>query len=204
MNDADAGAIAEWKYGAARGYNNVIFITFGTGLGSGLILNGQLYSGGSGMAGEIGHVRMTKRGPLGYGKKGSFEGYCSGGGIKQQINALIKLKKQKGIYKEWFNEKVDAKKMFELAKKGDDIAIEFVNKVSYNFGKGLSILIDILNPDIIVVGGIFMRNYELFKEYMNKSLKEECLTANLQHVKIVPAMLGEKIGDYASICATLK
>lgn len=203
MNDADAGAVAEWKYGVAQGYNNVIFITFGTGLGSGLILNGQLYSGGSGMAGEIGHVRLTDGGPVGYGKNGSFEGYCSGAGIQQQINWLIAAKKQEGIYKEWFNKKVNTKKIFELAKNGDDIAIEFINKVSYNFGRGLAILIDILNPDIIVVGGIFMRNHELFKQYMNKSLKEECLTANLKHVKILPAKLGEKIGDYASICAAL-
>ena len=80
-NDADACAVAEWKFGAGRGVENMAFLTFGTGLGAGLILNGNLYSGASGMAGECGHIRLAEDGPSGYGKNGSFEGFCSGGGI---------------------------------------------------------------------------------------------------------------------------
>ena len=79
-NDADAGALAEWKFGAGKGCQNMIFLTFGTGLGSGLILNGQLYRGSTGMAGEAGHIRMENEGPKGYGKAGSLEGFCSGRG----------------------------------------------------------------------------------------------------------------------------
>ncbi len=82
-NDANACALAEWKYGAGRGYSNVIFLTFGTGLGAGLILDGKLYHGTNDMAGEVGHIRLTECGPVGFGKMGSFEGYCSGGGISQ-------------------------------------------------------------------------------------------------------------------------
>lgn len=81
QNDANACAIAEWKYGAGQGYQNVLFFTFGTGLGAGLILNGKLYEGACGMAGEAGHIRLAKAGPMGYFKEGSFEGFCSGGGI---------------------------------------------------------------------------------------------------------------------------
>ena len=80
-NDADACALAEWKYGAGRGSDNMIFLTFGTGMGAGLILNRKLYSGACGMAGECGHIRLAEKGPSGYGKRGSFEGFCSGGGI---------------------------------------------------------------------------------------------------------------------------
>lgn len=204
MNDADAGAIAEWRYGAAKGYNNVVFITFGTGLGAGLILNGQLYRGGSGMAGEIGHLRIYEQGPIGYGKKGSFEGYCSGGGIQQQIDALIIMKQQQGIVRQWFNGRIDAKLLFQLAKQGDDIALELVHEISYYFGKGLAIIIDILNPDIIVIGGIYMRNHRLFQKHMVKALEKESIKKNLEHVKILPAKLKEKIGDYASISASLQ
>ena len=75
-NDANACAVAEWKFGAGKGSSNMIFLTFGTGFGAGLILNGRLYSGTNDNAGEIGHVRLTKSGPLGYYKKGSCEGYC--------------------------------------------------------------------------------------------------------------------------------
>ena len=81
QNDANACAVAEWKFGAGRGCNNLVFLTFGTGLGAGLILNGALYDGTNGNAGEAGHVRLADNGPVGYGKSGSFEGFCSGGGI---------------------------------------------------------------------------------------------------------------------------
>ncbi|MFD2145058.1 ROK family protein [Mucilaginibacter antarcticus] len=74
QNDANACAVAEWKYGAGRGCENVIFLTFGTGMGAGLILNGQLYSGTSDFAGEVGHLRLSDMGPVGFGKAGSFEG----------------------------------------------------------------------------------------------------------------------------------
>ena len=83
QNDANACAVAEWKFGAGRGTRNMIFLTFGTGLGAGLILDGRLYSGTNDNAGECGHLRLERFGPVGYGKQGSFEGFCSGGGLAQ-------------------------------------------------------------------------------------------------------------------------
>ena len=80
-NDANACALAEWRYGAGKGTNNMIFLTFGTGMGAGLILNGALYSGTYDNAGEVGHMRLERFGPVGYGKMGSLEGFCSGGGM---------------------------------------------------------------------------------------------------------------------------
>ncbi|GAB1483219.1 hypothetical protein MASR2M78_20350 [Treponema sp.] len=84
-NDANACALAEWYQGAGRGFDNVIFLTFGTGLGAGLILNGTLYRGACDLAGEVGHIRWRESGPLGYGKEGSWEGFCSGGGISRDV-----------------------------------------------------------------------------------------------------------------------
>ena len=83
QNDANACALAEWKFGAAQGCENCVFLTFGTGMGAGLILNGRLYDGTNGMAGEVGHMKLSQTGPVGYGVTGSFEGWCSGGGIAQ-------------------------------------------------------------------------------------------------------------------------
>ena len=83
QNDANACALAEWLMGAGKGTSNMIFLTFGTGMGAGLILNGKLYSGTNDLGGEVGHMRMEKTGPIGFGKAGSFEGFCSGGGIAQ-------------------------------------------------------------------------------------------------------------------------
>ena len=91
QNDANACALAEWQYGAGKGCENMIFLTFGTGLGAGLILDGKLYSGTNDMAGEVGHIRLSPFGPVGFGKSGSFEGFCSGGGLKQIGQNLTKF-----------------------------------------------------------------------------------------------------------------
>ncbi|MBQ7901590.1 MAG: ROK family protein, partial [Clostridia bacterium] len=96
QNDADACALAEWRFGAGKGCDNMIFLTFGTGMGAGLILGGALYSGSCDCAGEIGHVRMADNGPVGYGKEGSFEGFCSGSGIAQIGMSMARAMLQKG------------------------------------------------------------------------------------------------------------
>ena len=84
-NDANACALAEWRFGAGKGTRNMVFMTFGTGLGAGLIIDGKLYTGSNDNAGELGHIRLEEYGPVGYGKSGSFEGFCSGSGIEQLI-----------------------------------------------------------------------------------------------------------------------
>ncbi|MDQ2753222.1 MAG: ROK family protein, partial [Bacteroidota bacterium] len=96
QNDANACAVAEWKYGAGRGYENLVFLTFGTGMGAGLILNNKLYSGTTDLAGEVGHLRLAEVGPVGFGKSGSFEGWCSGGGIAQIAQYKVREKIQIG------------------------------------------------------------------------------------------------------------
>ena len=88
QNDANAGALAEWQWGAGKGCRNMVFLTFGTGMGAGLILNGELYTGTNDLAGEVGHIRLAEDGPEGYGKRGSFEGFCSGGGIARLAQSM--------------------------------------------------------------------------------------------------------------------
>ena len=127
QNDANACTVAEWKFGAARGKRNVIFLTCGTGMGAGRILDGRLYEGRDGAAGEIGHVRMSELGPAGFGKPGSFEGLCSGSGIRQlgQTFALAALQQgERPAYATaWCNdadsELVFAQQVYALAQPGD-------------------------------------------------------------------------------------
>lgn len=179
-NDADACAIAEWKWGNAKGYSNVVFLTFGTGMGAGFILNGQPYSGASDMAGEVGHIRLYEGGHIGYGKEGSFEGYCSGGGIKQYGYGT-------------------AKELAIAARNKDSKAIEIYREVGYNLGMGLSYIIDILNPEVIIIGSIYTRAQDLIDEAMYKVLEKETLIHSLSAVKILPALLGDEIGDKAAL-----
>ena len=100
-NDANACALAEWLFGAGKGTRNMVFMTFGTGLGAGLILDGKLYTGTNDNAGELGHIRLEGFGPVGYGKAGSFEGFCSGSGIEQLAKSMVKECLQMGHSVPW-------------------------------------------------------------------------------------------------------
>lgn len=203
-NDANACALAEWKYGAGENCKNMVFFTFGTGLGAGLILNGQLYRGASDMAGEAGHIRLYDTGPVGYGKAGSFEGFCSGGGIAQlgKTKALEKFQQGKKVSYCENIEKMDsisAKIIAEYADKGFEDAKEIYNLCGEMLGKGLSVIIDILNPEKIIIGSIFKRCEHLLRNPMENVLKKECLSLSKNACEILPAKLSENIGDYAAL-----
>ena len=204
QNDANACALAEWKFGAARGYNNVIFLTFGTGMGAGLILDGKLYAGTNDNAGEVGHIRLEKTGPVGYGKAGSFEGFCSGGGIAQLARVRVMEKLQMGepvSFCKNMNElnNLTAKTVAEAAEANDPLAKEIYCECAHYLGKALSILIDVLNPEIIVLGSIYCRAQNLIEPAMQEIIERETIVHARKVCKIVPAGLGESIGDYAAL-----
>ena len=203
-NDANACAVAEWRFGAGKGYNNLVFLTFGTGMGAGLILDGRLYCGTNDCAGEVGHIRLAEDGPVGYGKSGSFEGFCSGGGIKNltEITARKYLAENKEsiLFKtEKDIEKLDAKLVAEAMYEGDEFAKEVYTKCAEYLGRGLSIIIDILNPEAIIIGSIYERNQEFFLPIIKEIIKKEALSYNADVCKILPAELGDSIGDFAAL-----
>jgi glucokinase len=204
QNDANACAVAEWKYGAGQSYENVIFLTFGTGMGAGLILNGQLYSGTSDFAGEVGHLRLSDMGPVGFGKAGSFEGYCSGGGIAQLAQIKVRERLQIGEKVSFCNSlddlgKLTAKIVAEAAHNGDELAIDIYNTCAEFLGRGLSLLIDILNPEVIIMGSIYGRARSLLDTRMMQVIEREAYIGARNVCKIVPAGLGENIGDMAAL-----
>lgn len=204
QNDANACAVAEWKYGAGRGAQNMVFLTFGTGLGAGLILNGRLYSGANDNAGEIGHVRLTASGPYGYHKNGSCEGYCSGGGITRLAQQMLTQRKyatpaEKLLHSVGGVDQITTKDIADLAKAGDPFCKAVFAKSGKMLGKTLSILTDVLNPELIVIGGVFMRSSELLLPAAQKEMKKECLSYSLNAVRVEKAGLGEFVGDYAAL-----
>jgi glucokinase len=202
QNDANACAIAEWKKGAGKGYQNIIFLTFGTGMGAGLILNGRLYTGIDDMAGEVGHMRLEDKGPTGYGKAGSFEGFCSGGGIVRLGKFMIEKEINSGYKGKLIidlSEGLTTQKIADRAKEGEYLAIKIIEKSAEKLGKGLSILIDLLNPEAIIIGSIFTRCEDLFRGTIEKILKEEVLGIPYKRCKILKAELGESIGDYGAL-----
>ncbi len=209
QNDANAGALAEWKFGAGKGYNNVIFLTFGTGLGAGIIVNGKLLSGTNDYGGEVGHIRLEDDGPIGYHKRGSFEGFCSGTGLAQMMSfELLCLAEEIG-QKEMLSRykmpgEVTGRDVVEWAKNKDTLALSVVEKSGLYLGKGLSILIDIINPELIIVGSMGVRLGDLLFEPARKVIEKEAVPGAASVCKIVPAALGEAIGDYAALCVALK
>lgn len=199
MNDANAGALAEWRFGAGKGARHLVFLTCGTGFGAGLVLNGQIYSGANGNAGEIGHVRLSPEGPVGYGKAGSAEGWCSGGGLTQYAQAhAAALRKALSLPE---GTDIVARHVGEAAALGCPEALELLTTFGQRLGQTLSILIDLLNLDTIVIGSIFVRCESWLRPPMEAVIAQEALPQNAAACRIVPAALGEAIGNYAAIAA---
>ena len=204
QNDANAGAIAEYLFGAGRGYDNIMFLTCGTGMGAGLILNGKLYSGTNDMAGEVGHIRLDRFGPVGFGKAGSFEGFCSGGGIGRlgQIMAQEKLQLGQPV---GFCDSIEnlphitGKTLADAARAGDPLAKEVFTVSGTYLGRALAIFIDILNPQLILLGSVYGHCKDLLYDAMMEEIKKEALSFSLGVCKIEPCGLGETINDYEAV-----
>lgn len=204
QNDANACALAEWKWGAGNGTSNMIFLTFGTGMGAGFILDGRLYTGTNDMAGEVGHVRLENDGPIGYGKAGSFEGFCSGGGIarlaQMKADEWLKQGKKTSICSNQDEiTTITAKSVGEAAQTGDELAKEIYRIVGQKLGRGLALLVDMLNPERIVIGSIYLRQEALLKPIVMEELRKEALSYSLNVCTIVSSGLGESVGDLAAL-----
>ena len=207
-NDANACALAEWKFGAGRGTKNLVFFTFGTGMGAGLVLDGRLYSGTCDLAGEMGHIRLAPRGPVGFGKAGSFEGFCSGGGIARMARAEAEIMIARGEFPSFCKSvdelgSISAKTVAAAANAGDKTAIRIYKKSGEMLGRALALIVDILNPEVIVIGSIFERAEALLRESMEKTLKREAIPLSLTVCRVVPAELGDEIGDVAAVSVAM-
>jgi glucokinase len=203
-NDANAGAVAEHRYGAGRGTRHMIFLTLGTGLGAGLILNGKLYRGASETAGEIGHVRLTRSGPVGYRKAGSVEGWASGGGMVQVAERVLAAGEKRGETSSLLEvtrkgETLSARVIAEAAEAGDPAARRIVRISATKLGEALAVLIDLFNPECIVAGGLAMRMGDSLLAPARKVVQREALARAAAACRIVPAELGEQIGDFAAL-----
>ena len=194
-HDGNAGALAEWFFGAARGARNVIFLTMGTGFGGGLILNGELYRGTCDLAGEVGHIRLRETGPHAFGKAGSWEGLCGGAGIARRAAERSPRR--------WREGHVTARELVELAVAGDVDARCLFDDVGRDLGRGLAILVDTLNPEVIVIGSLAGALGHLVLDRARDETRREALPDAVAVCRIVPAALGAKLGDVASLCAAI-
>ncbi|MFQ6048609.1 MAG: ROK family protein [Phycisphaerae bacterium] len=202
-NDANAGALAEWRFGAARQCQHLIFLTCGTGMGAGLILDGRLYRGQTGLAGEVGHIRLAEAGPVGHRKSGSFEGFCSGGGIADLARIMRCQQHPPSALDGLADEQLTARRIGQAAADGDQLARSVVQRSGHYLGRALAILVDIFNPELIVLGPLAWRLGQLWLAPARRVLQAEALPASLAACRIIPTALGEAIGDYAALAVAL-
>jgi glucokinase len=207
-NDANAGAVAEHRFGAGKGCQNMVFLTMGTGLGAGLIVDGRLYRGTNDLAGEVGHMRLTRTGPIGHNKAGSAEGWASGGGMAQlaaQSVAAAQKKGRKSLLAEHVRsgKPITAREVGAAAQKGDAVALDIVRSTGERLGEVLAILVDVLNPERVVIGGLALRLGDLLLEPARRVLRREALEQSAHVCQVVPAALGESIGDVAALSVAM-
>lgn len=193
-HDGNAGALAEWRFGAGKDskVQNLVFLTMGTGLGAGLILNGQIYRGADDLAGEVGHIKIADHGLKAYGKVGSWEAVCSGAGL---VNlAAIRFPDR------WQT----PREIISAALSGDSDALFLVDETGKWLGRGIAILIDILNPQLIIVGTLGAVLGDLLLEPARREARIEALSLAASGCRIVPAELGDRLGPVAALMAAIE
>jgi glucokinase len=201
-NDANATALAEWKFGAGRGCVNMLYLTMGTGIGCGMILDGRLYHGTNDLAGEAGHQTILLNGPIcKCGKKGCLEALSSGPAIARLAQDSLHYGRGKQLVEKAGGKpaNITAKHVVECAKEGDAFSIRILEEAGFYMGVGLSNLIQILNPQKIVLGTIAVHAGDLILNPIRETLKEYTWARSLSVCEVVPAELGDRAQDLAAI-----
>ena len=184
-NDANAAAVAEHWLGAAAGVQNAIMITLGTGVGGGLILNGELFRGSCGTAGEIGHINVDLNGvACGCGSFGCIEQYASATGI-------VRMAREAGIGLKGDFSSFD---VYNAAVAGDAIARATFQRMASYLGTVLAGLVNVLNPDIIVVGGGVAAGWDIYIERVRQEIENRAFQHPVERAKLVRAKLGDHAG----------
>ena len=194
-NDVRCAALGELNYGAGQGCDNLICITVGTGIGSGLVINGKLVRGASNAAGEIGHIKLDMNGgPLcGCGDRGCLEAFASGPSIVALAEEYIKGGKSTK-YRELANPDITPYIVSEAAKQGDPVAKRIFTLVGEYIGIGLASVVNLLNPEKIIIGGGVAAAGDLLLTPIKESLVKRAMPIAGSAVEIVPAQLGNSAG----------
>jgi glucokinase len=197
-NDANAAALAEHRYGAGQGSRHMVMLTLGTGVGGGLILDGELYRGAIGAAAELGHITLDLDGPPCQGNcpgRGHLEAMASGTAADGYAREAAKRNPEGDLGRAAAEGKtVDARLAVELAEQGPGDARDVLDHVGLHLGVGIASFVNIFNPELVVIGGGFARAGDLLFEPARRVVAERALSPAKDDVKIVPALLGVEAG----------
>jgi glucokinase len=192
-NDANAAAIGELWRGAGQGYRSLICVTLGTGVGGGIILDGKLWRGVDGSAAEIGHIGVDPFAgvPCTCGSRGCLEVYASATAIVRMTREARPRYPNSMLHN---TEALTSQKIYQAGMEGDELAIEVFRRMGVYLGIGLASLINVLNPEIVVIGGGLSNGWDLFEKHMHQQVLERAFPIPARRVKIVRAKCGDDAG----------
>ena len=207
QNDANAAALAEMYFGAGQGYNNQVYLTMSTGIGGGVIVNGKLIEGAHYSTGEVGHNVMVPDGPLcGCGRRGCFETLCSGTAIARRMREIaaeypnaVWLKKAAGN-----PDNLKPPILLEAARNNDPLSLELLEEVGHYLGLGCAHIVNMLDPEIIILGTLVIHFGELLLTPARKSFLQYVLFPTDNPTPLVPAKLGENLAEMAAVSVVLQ
>ncbi|MFC1901571.1 ROK family protein [Chloroflexota bacterium] len=201
INDASAAALGECRFGAGRGVSNLVLLTLGTGIGGGIVINGEIYLGACGSAGEVGHMVIDVNGPrCGCGNQGCLEAMASGTAVARDAQARVRQGEKSALVDmvEGKIEAITTEQVGDAARDGDSLALDVLGRAGTYLGVGMASLIDIFNPEMIVLGGGMAKLGDLFLEPARRVVATNAFPISAQAVRIVTAQLGEEAGVYGA------
>lgn len=204
-NDANAAALAEWRFGAGRGYRHLLYVTMGTGIGAGILADGRLLRGANNAAGEIGHVCLLPDGPsCGCGRRGCLEAFCSGPAIARRAKEKIQAGMNSGDLLDFVSlDDLRTEDLLRAARRGNPFALDHFRETAYFLGWGLSIAVNLLNPEVVILGTVATAAGDFFFHHLRDSVRRFAMRRSAETVHIVPAGLGDLVGDYAALALLL-
>ena len=192
-NDANAAAIGEMTYGAARGLKDFIMITLGTGVGSGIVVNGQMVYGHDGFAGELGHVIMKRNNGrvCGCGRTGCLEAYCSATGVARTAREFLEIRDEDSLLREYDIEDITSKDVYDCAVKGDKLAIDIFNYTGTILGEALADFVTFSSPEAFVIFGGLTKSGDYIMNPIREAFDKNIMKVFKGKVKILISELKE-------------
>jgi glucokinase-like ROK family protein len=203
-NDAELGALGEWAAGAGRGECNLAYIKVGTGIGCGLLIDGKIYRGITGSAGEIGHLMIDENGPLcACGNHGCLEAFSGGRAIAQQAQEAIKSGKRTNLASFQSDGTITAQEVAAAARQGDLVAQQILSQAGAKIGIAIAGLVNIFNPGMVIIGGGVSQNGDIVLEPIRQVVNRRSLPAATRVVRITTAMLGRRSSSIGAVIQAL-
>jgi glucokinase-like ROK family protein len=203
-NDAELGALGEWAYGAGRGENHLAYIKVGTGVGAGLLLNGQIYRGITGSAGEIGHITISEDGPLcTCGNRGCLEAVAGGNAIARKAQSAVKAGRRTQLSTINPIEKITAADVNQAARMGDLVSQQIMMEAGGHLGVAVASLVNLFNPGMVVIGGGVALMGDLLLEPIRQAVRERSLRSAAQAVRITASVLGRRSSSMGAVVQAL-